>query len=98
MANQSPRRRKISGGKREAVYVRDNWTCQYCGLKFNPGERFSDKMGSAPFHYRGGLFDYVALEIDHVHPVYFGGGNEVENLRAACSPCNRAKSFKVEAV
>jgi hypothetical protein len=30
---------KISAGKRLAVYVRDEWTCQYCGRVFVPEER-----------------------------------------------------------
>lgn len=34
----------------------------------------------------------VILEIDHLHPVSKGGGNEILNLVTACKDCNRGKS------
>jgi 5-methylcytosine-specific restriction endonuclease McrA len=89
-------RRKISGGKREAVYVRDGWACQCCGLGFDPAQRFTDKPGSAPWLSAPAPRDFIALEIDHVQPVHHGGSNELSNLRAACAPCNRSKSFKLD--
>lgn len=36
----------------------------------------------------------VKLECDHVIPISQGGGNEDENLVAACRPCNRSKWAK----
>jgi len=33
----------------------------------------------------------VDLEIDHIFPVCRGGGDDDENLTAACGPCNRSK-------
>lgn len=34
------------------------------------------------------------LTIDHIKPVSKGGGNEAENLRAACRTCNTKKGDK----
>lgn len=34
------------------------------------------------------------IVIDHVVPVILGGGNNVENLVAACSTCNSSKGAK----
>lgn len=34
------------------------------------------------------------LEVDHIIPVAFGGGDENENLQTLCLPCNRAKGPK----
>lgn len=33
--------------------------------------------------------------IDHVIPLFRGGDNDIENLVAACKPCNRAKGTKL---
>lgn len=54
------------------VFKRDQFTCQYCGLK-------------AP---------EVVLQIDHITPVALGGGNDILNLRTACTACNAGKSDK----
>lgn len=37
----------------------------------------------------------ITLVIDHIIPVAEGGGNEVDNLRTACQPCNAGKSAKL---
>ncbi|WP_192258628.1 HNH endonuclease [Mesorhizobium caraganae] len=42
--------------------------------------------------YCGGHPPDVLLEIDHVHPVAEGGGNDEDNLVTACFNCNRGKS------
>ena len=31
------------------------------------------------------------LHIDHIHPVAFGGGNEMKNLQVLCRDCNLRK-------
>lgn len=33
----------------------------------------------------------VELEVDHIHPVAKGGGNELENLQTLCRKCNQGK-------
>ncbi|TGB11617.1 HNH endonuclease [Streptomyces sp. MZ04] len=35
------------------------------------------------------------LQIDHVFPVALGGGDEAENLRTLCQPCNGSKGARV---
>jgi hypothetical protein len=42
--------------------------------------------------YCGATASDVQLVIDHVWPVVQGGGNEFENLVAACQPCNAGKA------
>jgi 5-methylcytosine-specific restriction endonuclease McrA len=32
----------------------------------------------------------AALEIDHIQPISTGGGNDLNNLRVVCRPCNNA--------
>ena len=36
----------------------------------------------------------AATEVDHIVPVAKGGGGELSNLQALCTPCNRAKRDK----
>ena len=40
------------------------------------------------------LRDDAATEVDHIVPVAKGGGGELSNLQALCTPCNRAKRDK----
>lgn len=83
-------RAKIHPARRLAVYVRDNWTCQYCGRVFVPDA--SNLTGRyAPYNRLPGDPDIVCLELDHIHPVALGGDNSEENLQAACTPCNKRK-------
>lgn len=42
--------------------------------------------------YCGQRAPYVELEVDHVNPQCRGGGDDFENLVAACSTCNRGKA------
>lgn len=83
-----PHRTKIPRQTRLAVYVRDEWTCQDCGRRFQPTED-----GSAPYFAPDGTGygDFTCLELDHITPVKLGGGDDAGNLRALCSPCNRKK-------
>jgi 5-methylcytosine-specific restriction endonuclease McrA len=36
------------------------------------------------------------IEIDHVHPVSKGGGNEISNLQLLCRSCNRQKRDRLD--
>lgn len=77
------KRKKIAATVRAAVYIRDQHTCQYCGREFMREERH----GLAPMAEDG-----TWLELDHIEPLEAGGSNLPDNLRAACTPCNRRKS------
>lgn len=37
----------------------------------------------------------VILEVDHIHPVSKGGGDEIINLITSCYDCNRGKRAKI---
>lgn len=86
-------RPKISQGKRRAVYVRDNWACQYCGRKFEPTDGRTAPHQTDPA-LKSPFYNDVWLELDHIHPRMLGGTDDINNLRAACTPCNRRKSYK----
>lgn len=65
--------REYAKYSRYNIYLRDNFTCQYCGKFFGPDNASQ-------------------LTLDHVNPVARGGTKKWENLVAACTPCNMAKS------
>lgn len=85
-----PHPTKVSKSTRVAVYIRDAWTCQDCGRLFTP-EDHNLTGRYAPSHRLPGDPDLVYLELDHILPRKHGGTNDIENLRAACTPCNKAK-------
>lgn len=45
--------------------------------------------------YCGATPPGALLEVDHIHPVAAGGGNEADNLVTACFNCNRGKSARL---
>src|SRR6266487_210792 len=49
------------------------------------------KRDSFTCQYCGNKAPNVLLEIDHIHPVVKGGGNEILNLVTACRDCNGGK-------
>lgn len=74
------------------VYLRDNFTCQYCGRHQKDLVRGS---GEVMLRY-GSVKVRVAvsnehLTVDHVTPQSQGGKNEFRNTVAACSTCNGRK-------
>ncbi|AWN04187.1 HNH endonuclease [Gordonia phage Petra] len=81
-------RPKISMRVRLSVYERDGYRCQYCGLQFEP----CPSPKNAPWTADD---PYIMLELDHVIPRAIGGSDDIDNLRAACSPCNRRKATYV---
>lgn len=83
-------RAKISKKTKLAAYERDDWTCQYCGLEFDPSKTWTPDS-IAPWMEHPTL-GFIFLELDHVHPVAHGGGDDLDNLRSACTPCNKRKS------
>lgn len=85
----------VSQGVRRRVYERDDWTCQYCSRRIEPAAPEQANGRNAPVDWSSG--DPVWLELDHIVPRTLGGTNLIDNLRAACSPCNRRKSDSTQA-
>ena len=61
------------------VFVRDNYTCQYCGKKLT-----QSKVNDL----------YIKPTLDHVIPQARGGKSTWENCVCACMDCNSRKSDK----
>jgi len=83
--DETPRRRpkdraqrtsRPGAGKRTLVLERDGWICQICGL---------------PLDSAASVVDDLYPQVDHIWPVAMGGGDELDNLRAAHRWCNWAK-------
>jgi hypothetical protein len=68
---------------KRAIYLRDNFTCQYCGLK----PTFKNKHGIE-------LPDLSKLAIDHIHPIAKDGKTTLTNLCVSCRKCNYKKGAK----
>jgi hypothetical protein len=66
--------------RRRAVYRRDDYTCQNCGVQSGP-----DASGNG-----------VPLHAHHVVPKSKGGSNRLENLQTLCESChNRAHDHDI---
>ena len=74
-------RRRIRTADKTAVFERDNYTCQICGISRGFLDSFCEGLG-----------DYLLLEADHIQSVSQGGtGKDVDNLQCLCWHCNRKK-------
>lgn len=85
----------------KAVFIRDGYTCRYCGLKVVPKavfEAFSKVVGPDCFPLgstnlgRHGLYLNFCAVADHVTPHSIGGRTNPENLVTACWSCNYGKN------
>jgi 5-methylcytosine-specific restriction endonuclease McrA len=66
------------------VFVRDNFTCQYCGEEFN--SKTKKRVLNASGHHES-----ILLNIDHLNPTSKGGKSTFENCVASCKTCNNKK-------
>jgi len=62
---------------RQHIYVRDKYTCQYCGWS-----------GADDFEN----WNRAWFAIDHVTPKKHGGSDDDDNLVVACNTCNSVKA------
>ena len=72
---------------RYLVYLKSNFCCVYCNLKFEVPENWNKKDAI----HNGQMF----LEIDHIIPLSKGGSDNIENKQALCQKCNNKKSNKI---
>lgn len=83
------------------VFQRDDYTCQYCGMRVIPKEVFSaySKFVGIDFFratgtnsQRHGIVLAFRANADHVVPWIHGGQTSLENLVTSCWSCNYGKS------
>lgn len=76
---------------KQEILIRDEFTCQECGIKIYVSDETIDpeisakrliKMATGTFHF------------DHIVPVCQGGRATLENLRLLCPKCNRTRKKK----
>lgn len=79
---KSRRRARIRGAQHQsidplAVFARDGWRCQLCGVR-------------TPKRLRG-TYEGKAPELDHIVSLACGGAHTWSNVQCACRDCNHAK-------
>lgn len=70
---------------KRAVMIRDNFTCQLCGVVCVTKNKHGVKIP-----------ELGKIEIDHIIPVAKGGNADLSNLQTLCKKCNRSKGAKRE--
>jgi hypothetical protein len=75
---------------RKAVWIRDCYVCQYCGLDMKSAY-LTWKKTARPWTEYNTERQKVALTADHVIPRIQGGRTHVDNLVTACESCNKSK-------
>ena len=69
---------------KRAIYIRDNFTCQLCGLRPMTQNKYGIEIP-----------DLSLMAIDHIYPVAKGGETKLDNLQCLCRKCNSKKRDKV---
>lgn len=78
------KRRSRSGAKREKIYQRDKFRCQYCNIRV--GQMHKGLEGGARLMKRDDL------TLDHILPQSREGQTRPDNLVTCCKPCNQRKA------
>lgn len=71
------------------VFVRDNFTCRYCGYVWPEYARADLQRRRYP-----GTLKLRRITVDHVIPRSRGGSTSFKNLVTACSPCNSERGHQ----
>lgn len=74
-------RKRINFAMRQKIYERDKGVCAYCGEL--------TRMDAPKGHS-------LKTTLDHILPVYLGGGNSVNNLVVSCFLCNVKKGKRLK--
>lgn len=80
-AHRAARRARMRARERfdpRLVFVRDGWTCQFCGISTPESKR--------------GTHDHDAPELDHIVAVSRGGQHSMANTQCLCRACNQFKA------
>jgi 5-methylcytosine-specific restriction endonuclease McrA len=72
--------RRESASKREKIYLRDRYKCQYCPAAVGKKHPITKK-----------IVQVRDLTLDHIFPRSRGGANIPTNLATSCKPCNQRK-------
>ncbi len=80
----------------DQVFARDGWRCRFCGVRLvvPPARKALAIAVPDALCWQGpnaalhAAFLYVSATLDHVVPHARGGTNDMDNLVAACWPCN----------
>jgi 5-methylcytosine-specific restriction endonuclease McrA len=71
---------RVYEGLKKAIYLRDYYSCRYCGKNLFTSDR-KILVGD--------------ISLDHVVPSSRGGLNSVKNLVTSCRSCNSKKHIKL---
>lgn len=93
------KRRKTVIHRLPEIIERDGgkWVCHYCGKKLIP---LDVEYPTEPYYIKRGSgipvlnTDYDYPDADHIVPYSKGGGDDLDNLVAACRKCNCRKGTK----
>lgn len=78
---------KISPASKIRIFNATKGHCWYCGTPLALPEPDESRFGL--YSNKGNTF-----VVDHIHPRHHGGGNDSDNLVAACHSCNSSKRTK----